>query len=105
MTNSLPEYYVHPADTARLHVAAATDSSIQNERILAYAEPYNWNQILAIARRIKPEENFPADLESDAKDISTVANEFAADILRKRFGQDGFQPLEKGVRDAFGVAA
>lgn len=96
----ISEYYVHPVDTARLHVAAATDSSIQNERIMAYGEPYTWNQILEIARTVQPEVQFPPNLENEDKDLSTVDNEFAREILRKRFGQDGFQPLEKGVRDA-----
>lgn len=94
------EYYVHPVDTARLHVAAATDPSIQNKRIMAYAEPYDWNQILDIGRKVLPEAEWPANLEKNDKDLSTVDNAFAKEILQKRFGQDGFQPLEKGVRDA-----
>lgn len=84
-----------------MHVAAATDSSIKGERIFAYAEPYNWNQVLEIARRVKPDEKFPDDLENNDKDLSTVANELSIKILKERFGQDGFLPLEKGVTDAF----
>lgn len=94
------EYYVHPVDTARLHVAASTDSSIKSERIFAYAEPYNWNNLLEIARRVKPDEEIPDDLENNDKDLSKVANELSIKILKERFGQDGFLPLEKGVTDA-----
>ncbi|KAH6876798.1 hypothetical protein B0T10DRAFT_532511 [Thelonectria olida] len=36
-----PEYYVHVQDCARLHVAALLDPSIQNERIFAFAHPFN----------------------------------------------------------------
>jgi hypothetical protein len=35
------EYFVDAQDTARLHVAALIDTDIQNERILAFAEPFN----------------------------------------------------------------
>lgn len=96
---SIIEYYIHPRDTARLHVAAATDSSVAGERILAFAEPYNWNQILDICRKARPQANVPANLDNDDKDLSTVDNELARSILKNRFGQEDLLPLEKGIVD------
>jgi hypothetical protein len=81
-------------------VAAATDSTIKNERIFAFAEPYTWNQVLDICRRARPDANVPSNLDSDDKDVSTVDNELAKRILKERFGQDGFLSLGKGVTDA-----
>ncbi|KAK9896078.1 NAD(P)-binding protein [Cystobasidium minutum MCA 4210] len=101
MAQQIPnQYFVHPVDTARLHVAAATDPSIKDERLFAFSEPYTWNKILEIARRVKPDVQWPADLENDDKDLSTVANEPSVKISKERFGQDGFLSLERGVTDA-----
>ncbi|KAK9896079.1 NAD(P)-binding protein [Cystobasidium minutum MCA 4210] len=93
------QYYVHPSDTAKLHVAAATDSSVKNERIFAFAEPYNWNQVLDLCRKLRPQATVPENIDNDDKDLSTVDNELAKKILKDRFGQDGFLPLEKGIKD------
>jgi hypothetical protein len=81
-------------------VAAATDSSIKNERIFAFSAPYTWNQVLDICRRVRPDANVPSNLDNDDKDVSTVDNELARHILTERFGQDGFLSLERGVTDA-----
>jgi hypothetical protein len=35
------EYFINVRDDARLHVAATIDASLSNERIFAFAEPYN----------------------------------------------------------------
>lgn len=37
----IQEWFVDVQDTARLHVAALVNPNIQNERILALAEPFN----------------------------------------------------------------
>jgi nucleoside-diphosphate-sugar epimerase len=96
----LLEYYVHPVDTAKLHVAAATDSNIRGQRIFAFAEPFTWNQILDICRKARPSASIPQDSNDQRKDLSTVDNELAKQILKERFDQDGFIPLEQGVKDA-----
>lgn len=93
------EYYVHPADTARLHVAAATDSSIRNERILAFAEPYTWNNVLELIRKLRPEAKVPQNIDNNDQDLSTVDNQLAIRILKERFGLQGFTPLEQGIKD------
>lgn len=81
-------------------MAAATDVDIKNERIFAFAEPYNWNQVLDICRQARPEAGVPPNLDNDDKDMSTVDNELARRILKDRFRQDGFLSLERGVCDA-----
>jgi hypothetical protein len=79
---------------ARLHLAALIDPSAENERILAYKEPYNWNQLLEIFRKDHPDHRFVSDLADQGADDSTLSNERSLEI-RKRFGKDGFTGLEE----------
>ena len=54
-----PQWMVNVKDTARLHVSALIDPDVENERILAFAYPYNWNDILACLRKLYPTRPFP----------------------------------------------
>ena len=89
---------VNVKDTARLHVAALLDPDVENERILAFAHPYNWNAILAILRRIYPNKKFPTDIENEPRDLSKLDNSREAALL-KAFGRPGFTGLEETVRE------
>lgn len=90
------QYFVDVRDTARLHVAALTDADIQNERVFAFAEPFNWNAILRTLRKVRPNHEFPSDSENDEKDLSIIAlRARAEEILLKNFGQKGFTALEE----------
>lgn len=93
------EYYVHPEDTAKLHVAAAIDPSIQSERIFAFAEPFHWNQVLEIARSGRPGVPTPENIDNDDRDLSTVDTGSALRLLKEYYQQDGFLSLERGVLD------
>lgn len=89
---------VNVKDTARLHVAALLNPEVENERILAFAYPYNWNEILAILRKIQPEKKFPTDIEDEPRDLSNLDNSRGAALL-KAFGRPGFTGLEETVRE------
>jgi nucleoside-diphosphate-sugar epimerase len=56
-----PQWFVDVRDDAKLHVAALVDPACNGQRIFAYAEPYNWNDVLAIFRKLKPSKSFLAD--------------------------------------------
>ena len=89
------EYFVDVRDVARLHVAALTDPDIKNERVFAFAEPFNWNDILRVLRKLRPNHTFSPDMENDEKDLSIVEPQARAEeILKKNFGQEGFTVLE-----------
>ena len=93
------EYFVDVRDTARLHIAALTDPDIHNERVFAFAEPFNWNDVLDILRKLRPRHIFSPDMENAERDLSVVApHARAEDILKKNFGQDGFMPLEETLK-------
>ena len=89
---------VNVKDTARIHVAALLDPEVQNERILAFAEPYNWNAILAILRKIYPDKGFPADIENEPRDLSKLDHS-RGEALLKLFGRPGFTGLEESIRE------
>ncbi|KAI5206473.1 NAD(P)-binding protein [Aureobasidium subglaciale] len=94
-----PQWFVNVQDTARLHVAALTDSDINNERIFAYAEPYNWNSVLAAMRKARPDKKVPEDRKDNSKDLSKVLPKARAEeILKKNFGQDGFIGLDESIK-------
>jgi hypothetical protein len=82
-----------------LHVAALIDADIKNERVFAYAEPFNWNDVLAAMRKARPDAKIPEDLKDNSKDLSEVLPVARAkEILKKNFGQDSFIGLEESVK-------
>lgn len=92
-----PQWMVDVQDTARLHVAALIDPDVKNQRILAFAHPFNFNDVLACLRKLAPGKNFPPDVEGLGRDLSRLDNRPGADLLRK-FGRKGWVRLEESVR-------
>jgi len=95
-----PQYYVDVQDTARLHVVALTDTAIANERIMAFAQTWSWNEIFDIVERIRPDlkDRAPPRSASNDKDLSTVDTALALRLLKERFGQDGWTKLETSLK-------
>lgn len=94
-----PQYFVDVRDTSKLHVAALIDEDIKSERIFAFAETYNWNQLMGILRKLRPQRKFAEDVKDDSKDLSTVTKRArAVEILNKNFGQSDWTPLEESVK-------
>ena len=54
LKNMSPQWMVDVKETARLHVAALINPEVENERILAFAYPFNCNDILACLRKLLP---------------------------------------------------
>ncbi|CZT46219.1 uncharacterized protein RSE6_06620 [Rhynchosporium secalis] len=94
-----PEFAIDTIDCARLHLSALLDTTVENQRLFGYAEPYTWNEILAIFRRLYPDRNFMDDLVDAGRDLTTVTNKRAAEVLR-RFGKPGFTTLEESIKAA-----
>jgi len=92
-----PRYFVNVLDAALLHVVALTNPSVQNERLFAFAEPFNWNDVLEIMRRLYPDREFPEDIEC-GRDLSVVDNRKAKELLRG-MGREGWTGLEESVRE------
>ena len=89
---------VNVKDTARLHVAALVDPETKNERLLAFAEPFNWNDLLEILRKLFPKKDFPANIENESRDLSKLDHSREAALL-KAFGRPGFTGIEESIRE------
>ncbi|KAF8864423.1 aldehyde reductase II [Acephala macrosclerotiorum] len=88
------EYAVDVRDTGRLHVAAVKFPDVENRRIFAWSEPYNWNKVLKVFREIRPDHKFPDDIPDPGEDKSTVDNA-EAEMLLVRMGQKGWTPFKE----------
>ncbi|KAE8378519.1 hypothetical protein BDV26DRAFT_292186 [Aspergillus bertholletiae] len=95
-----PQYYVNVQDDARVHVAALIYPDVQNERLFAYAHPCSWNNILAILRRLYPQQTFIDDIPDLGEDKSKVANQRAENLLNRISGLPAWTSLEQSVQDA-----
>lgn len=93
-----PQWMVDVKDTARLHVSGLIDPDVENERILAFAYPYNWNDILASLRKLYPDKTFSEDIPNAPRDLSTLDNSRGAELLRAH-GRDGWTSLEESIKE------
>jgi hypothetical protein len=91
------EWYVDTIDDAILHIAALIYSDVVNERIFAFAERFNWSQIVSIYKKLFPDRTFVDDLPDYGRDLCTVPNERALELL-KRCGREGWTGLEESLR-------
>lgn len=72
---------------------------MESQRLFGYAEPYTWNELLAIFRTMYPDRKFCDDIADQGKDLSTVSSEGAEEVLR-RMGGKGFTTLEDSIKSA-----
>ncbi|RDW88391.1 hypothetical protein BP6252_00423 [Coleophoma cylindrospora] len=95
-----PQYFVDVRDTARLHVAGLINPDVQNERIFAFTEPFNFSDVMQIIKEIEPDHKLPEETLTNDRDLSEVAEIPRAIELLKEFGRDGFIPLKQSIIDA-----
>lgn len=86
-------------DVAVLHVAAILDEDTKEERIQAWAAPFNWNDVLAIMRRLYPTHKFVDDFPEPAAFSTITDDSVALKLLKKWAQQDGWKSLEDGIRE------
>ena len=87
-------------DDAKILLMALTEHDVNNERLFAYAEPYNWNQVLAIIRRLYPDRKFADDIPGIGKDLSKPPSKRAEELLKRCNQPAGWTSLEQSLRDA-----
>ncbi|PSN66712.1 dihydroflavonol-4-reductase [Corynespora cassiicola Philippines] len=76
----MPQWFINNADCALLHVGALIYEDVSGERLFGFAEPFNWNDVLAGFRKLYPEKSFPKDRELGI-DVSNVPNKRALEVL------------------------
>ncbi|OCK81425.1 NAD(P)-binding protein [Lepidopterella palustris CBS 459.81] len=97
--DSPPQWMIDVIDDARIHIAAAIDVSLANERIFAFAHPYNWNDIIDAVQKARPDKELPKHISDQARDLSEPDNDLGAQLLRKWWNQDGYKSLEQSVKE------
>ena len=93
-----PQWVVDVRDTARIHIAALLNPDVADERILAVAYPYNWNDVLATLRKLFPEKTFPDDLKDLDRDLKKVDNSRGLYLLQS-LGQSDWTSFEQSIFD------
>ncbi|KFY24850.1 hypothetical protein V493_04994 [Pseudogymnoascus sp. VKM F-4281 (FW-2241)] len=93
-----PAWYINVADTGRLHVAALVNTQVKNERIWGFAQPFTWNGILAILRRLYPGKTLPEDLLASEVSRMSVPNKRGEQLLKEMFN-NGWVSLEDSVKE------
>lgn len=86
-------------DDARIHVAAALDTTVTDERIFACNEPFTWHRVAQIIQKLLPEAELAPTDPSEPSDISTIDNRLGAYLLAKWWHQPGYKGLEQTVRE------
>ncbi|KZF19798.1 putative NAD dependent epimerase/dehydratase [Xylona heveae TC161] len=92
-------FHIDVKDVALLHVAAILDPTVKNERLQAWAENCNWNDILAIMRRLYPQHHFVEDFPDATKLSITTDFTLPLSLLKKWGDQAGWRTLEQTVPD------
>jgi hypothetical protein len=70
---------------------------VNNERVFAFAEPFNFNSWLAIFRKNFPDQKFLDDWPNLPKDLSKVAAWQRSVELLKEVGRPGFTSMEESI--------
>ncbi|KEF53910.1 uncharacterized protein A1O9_10312 [Exophiala aquamarina CBS 119918] len=99
-----PQWFVDVTDCARLHLAALIVKSIADQRIFAFAETFNWTDIITILRHIRPGNNdIPEPPAHEGRDLSHVTPRLKAEcILRQYWNSGGWTSLGDSIAAGIG---
>jgi nucleoside-diphosphate-sugar epimerase len=95
-----PENYIDVRDTARLHIAALLDPSIENERIFGFVHEFNWNDAISILRKLRPNNRrIPRAPVDEWRDEATVKPKGRAEEIHKSFWGRSWIGFEESLKD------
>lgn len=88
-------------DTARLHVAGLLDPAIKDERIFGFVHEFNWTDIVALLRKLRPNNKSIPDPPSDAwRDKTLIKPKERAEEILRSFWNLSWTKLETSLEDA-----
>jgi nucleoside-diphosphate-sugar epimerase len=93
-----PQYFVDVRDVARLHVAALLHPGCEGKRLFAYAEGFNWDEVLEMLRGMFPERKF-AEVVGLGRDETVVERGMEVEVMRDVSGNEEWIELGVCVRD------
>ena len=91
-------HFVNVRDCAKVHVAALLDGQADRKRLFAMTGPFNWNDVLEILRRERPDGKIAADMDGLGKDSTVWLTAEAEELLRRWFGHT-WMGLEESVKE------
>ncbi|KAL6245680.1 hypothetical protein RBB50_007679 [Rhinocladiella similis] len=99
-----PQWFIDVRDDARLHVAALLDPKVRSQRIFAFAEPFNFTDITALLRKLRPNNTkIPSPPENEGRDLTVLKpRDKAEQLLKDFFKVPGWITLEDSL--AAGIA-
>ena len=101
----LPQFLISLVDDGLLHLAALTQEDVQNERIIAAAEPISFNSLLAVLEKLGFK-NLPAPaVGKDDRTVQKTVDTTRSLELLKRYGKNSFDDLETAVQRCVSTAA
>lgn len=93
-----PQHFIDVRDNARLHVAALLDSSVQNERVFAFAHEFNWTDVLSILHKLRPTYQLPDPIKDEGRDYTEIVQKARSlELLRSFFGQTEWTGIEESL--------
>jgi len=91
-----PQHMVDVRDVAKLHVAALAEEDVRGERLLAFSDPFSFNDLIDVLVKLDSGKTWPEKIEGQLSDRRTFAKERSLELLR-RFGQDKFTSIDESV--------
>ncbi|KZL73851.1 aldehyde reductase, partial [Colletotrichum tofieldiae] len=92
-----PQYAIDVQDDGLLHVAAAILPDVKSERIFGFAEPFCWDDVLAILRKQFPNKKFHDNFAGEPYPAIIIKPRDRAEELLKRLGKSGWTSLEDSL--------
>ena len=95
-----PQWWINVTDIARVHVAALLSPAVNNERLFAFAAPFNWSDIIGILKKLRPEnKKIPSAPQDEGRDLSDVwgPSRRAEGLMKEFFGLKGWRGLEESL--------
>lgn len=89
---------VNMTDVARLHIAAAIDRTIANERIMAFGYPFTWDEVIDAVQMARPAARLPPHDSNPDRDLSDVDNSIGEYLLNKWWGQLKYTDLKETIK-------
>ncbi|KAK5167089.1 uncharacterized protein LTR77_007819 [Saxophila tyrrhenica] len=96
------QYHIDVIDDARIHViAAAMDPGVENERIFAFARPFQFTEMIKDLHELRPGvQTIAQPPENEGHDLSKVPNARGAELLKKWYGQDEYKTMRQSIEEA-----
>ncbi|KAJ6191294.1 aldehyde reductase II [Penicillium mononematosum] len=96
--NFPPFFFVDVEDVARLHIAALLHPEVANERLFAFAGPFNRNDLIRTLQHLFPDRQFPEEFPSSTQNESKILPAKRAEDLLKQMWGKGFSSLDDSLR-------